>query len=214
MDNTQVALHKFAGLQQFLPDHTFEDVMEYIINYKVHLTITRPRTSILGNYRLPRNRFENHKITVNGNLNAYEFLITLLHELAHLLVFEKHGRSVKPHGQEWQEEYGEILVKFINRNIFPHDVEHLLIKTINKPAASCAGEKELIKALRKYNPNGENTLVVEDIAIGNFFKDKNEKVFRLEKKLRTRYVAIHVRTGKTYLFPSLYPVVKADNPKL
>ena len=75
------------SLSSFLPDGAYEGVAQYLQEYKVHLTVTRERKNILGNYR---NKIfdKNHRISVNGNLNKYSFLITLLHELAHLLAHE------------------------------------------------------------------------------------------------------------------------------
>ena len=68
-------------LEQFLPSGTGEAVLHYLHEYKVHLTIARERKSILGDYR-HRTHQQNHRISVNGNLNPYAFLVTLLHEIA------------------------------------------------------------------------------------------------------------------------------------
>ena len=76
-------------LNSFLPPGTYEPVEEYLRYYKIHLTVTQHRKSILGDYR-HRTDFKNHRISVNGSLNRYSFLITLLHETAHLLTFEKY----------------------------------------------------------------------------------------------------------------------------
>ncbi|HRG83972.1 MAG TPA: hypothetical protein PLO99_15735, partial [Chitinophagaceae bacterium] len=67
-------------LQHYLPPGTGEQVMTYLHQYKVHLTITRGRKTILGDYR-HRTNYDAHRISVNGNLNPFSFLITLLHEL-------------------------------------------------------------------------------------------------------------------------------------
>jgi hypothetical protein len=80
--------HPMQALAGFLPDKSFEQVLAYLHEYRVHLTITKQRKSVLGDYRHP-GRGANHRISINGNLNKYEFLITFLHELAHLLTFEK-----------------------------------------------------------------------------------------------------------------------------
>ena len=84
--------HPLHALAEYLPPNTFEPVAHYIKQYNVHLTITRERKTILGNYR-NAHRHQNHRITVNGNLNKYSFLITLLHELAHLLTYEKYAHQ-------------------------------------------------------------------------------------------------------------------------
>ncbi|HAD34265.1 MAG TPA: hypothetical protein DCF44_07170 [Chitinophagaceae bacterium] len=44
-------------------------------------------------------------MSVNGNLNSYHFLITLLHEIAHMLVWEQFRNRVKPHGLEWKHVF-------------------------------------------------------------------------------------------------------------
>ena len=84
-------------LQSYLPNGSFDEVLQYLQHYKVHLTITRQRQSILGDYR-HAHEGKTHRISVNGNLNQYAFLITLLHELAHLFTYERFGHRVMAHG--------------------------------------------------------------------------------------------------------------------
>src|SRR5258706_1455112 len=107
-----------SGLATFLPDGCLPPVISYLQQYKVHLTVTRERKTILGNYR---NKIsdKNHRITVNGNLNKYSFLITLLHELGHLLAYEKFGHRIAPHGPQWKNEYAKIITVFLQQKIFP-----------------------------------------------------------------------------------------------
>src|SRR5690349_6371391 len=114
-------------LQDYLPPGTYEPVLEYLRQYHVHLTVARERKSILGDYR-HRTHHQNHRISVNGNLNKYAFLITLLHELAHLLTFEKFGNRVSAHGREWKTVFGQLLAQFIEHNIFPADIKNTLIQ--------------------------------------------------------------------------------------
>src|ERR1044071_1829719 len=95
-------------LQQFLPPNTYDAVLQYLQFYKVHLTVARERKSILGDYR-HRTHHANHRISVNGNLNPYSFLVTLLHELAHLLTFEQYGNRIPPHGREWKSIFAKLL---------------------------------------------------------------------------------------------------------
>src|SRR5687768_1167838 len=98
-------------LERYLPPGTLEPVTRYLQEYKVHLTITRERKSILGDYR-HRTHHANHRISINSTLNKYAFLITLLHELGHLLTFEKFGNRVQSHGKEWKMIFGGLLQQF------------------------------------------------------------------------------------------------------
>jgi SprT protein len=139
-------------LNSFLPAGTYNAVEEYLRFYKIHLTVTRHRKSILGDYR-HRTHFSNHRISVNGSLNRYAFLITLLHEIAHLLTFEKHSNRVMAHGTEWKTIYASLLKQFVENKIFPADIEKELLSSLKNPAASSCAEDDLIRVLRKYDTN-------------------------------------------------------------
>jgi SprT protein len=99
---------EFSALADYLPDGCLEAVLEYIYLHKVQLTITKARGSILGDYRHPYNG-KGHRISVNGDLNKYTFFVTLLHEIAHLITFEQHGRKAIAHGKEWKTNFGKLL---------------------------------------------------------------------------------------------------------
>src|SRR5215204_4864556 len=116
-----------SHLEQYLPPNTLSAVTNYLNFYHVHLTMARERKSILGDYR-HRTHGKNHRISVNGNLNIYSFLITLLHELAHLLTFEKFGNKVQSHGKEWKAIFGLLLDRFIKQDVFPPDIKHVLMQ--------------------------------------------------------------------------------------
>jgi SprT protein len=192
-------------LQSYLPAGAYEEVAHYLHHYKVQLTITRERKSILGDYR---HSFadKNHRISVNGNLNSYSFLITLLHELAHLFTYERFGHRVSAHGTEWKNEYGKILSQFLLKKIFPADIEKVLLKTLKNPAASSCADDSLLRVLRKYDPAKEGTILVETLPQGTLFKIKGERIFRKEEKVRKRYRCVEVKTGKVYLFSPVYEV--------
>jgi SprT protein len=192
-------------LQSYLPAGSYEEVAHYLHHYKVQLTITRERKTILGDYR---HSFadKNHRISVNGNLNSYSFLITLLHELAHLFTYERFGHRVSAHGAEWKNEYGKILAQFLSKKIFPADIEKVLLKTLKNPAASSCADDSLLRVLRKYDPQKEGTLLVEILPQGTLFKIKGDRIFRKEEKVRKRYRCVEVKTGKVYLFSPVYEV--------
>jgi len=198
-------------LQSFLPEGSLDDVMEYLHNHKVHLTITRQRKSVLGDYR-NKHFDKNHRITVNGNLNQYSFLITLLHEIAHLLTFELHGHRIQPHGKEWKHEYGKLLATFLRKNIFPDEIKKALIRTLHNPGASSCSDIEVTRVLRKFDESllgtGEtsNKLFVEELPMGEHFKTDDNRVFLKGKKRRTRFECLEISTGKLYLFSAIYEV--------
>jgi len=196
-------------LKSYIPEESFEDVLFYIQHYKVHLTITRQRQSILGDYR-HAHEGKAHRISINGNLNQYSFLITLLHELAHLFTYERFGHRVFAHGTEWKQEFGKILSQFLLKKIFPDDIEAALLRTLKNPAASSCGDEHLLRVLRAYDPKKEGQLAVEQVAPGALFAIKGGRIFKKGEKIRKRYKCIEVATGKWYLFSGLYEVKVVD----
>ncbi len=192
-------------LNSFLPDGCFVEVSNYLKHYQVHLTISRERQSILGNYR---NKVfdKNHRISVNGNLNKYSFLITLLHELAHLLANLKYGHRIQAHGKQWKEEYAGILTEFIRKNIFPDEIEKLLMQSLKNPAATTCAEPQLIRALKMYDIKKNGYYFVEELPVGSLFKVNSGSVFKKGEKIRKRFKCIEVSTKKVYLFSPVYEV--------
>jgi hypothetical protein len=198
--------HPLNALNSYLPDGAFEPVIDLINQYKVHLTVTKARKSVLGDYR---HAFQgaNHKISVNGNLNKYEFLVTLLHELAHLLCYELYRNRVDAHGKEWKSIYGQLLAQFIQKGIFPDDIKKALSKTLLNPAATANGETKLLLVLRKYNTvQKEGIALVANIAEGVLFESLNGKIFKRGKKRRIRIECVEVATGQVYSFSALTEV--------
>lgn len=195
-----------SALQEYLPPNTMEEVLAYLQFYHVHLTVARDRKSILGDYR-HRTHASNHRISVNGNLNKYAFLITLLHELAHLLTFEKYGNRVASHGKEWKAIFGQLLARFIENNIFPDDIRHALLQSLHNPAASSCADELLLRTLKKYDANKGHLVFVEEVATGLLFKTHDGRVFRKGEKIRKRFRCEEVATKRIYLFSPVYECV-------
>lgn len=68
--------------------------------YQFDFVAAKPRRTRLGDFRAQLGYRE--RITVNVNLNPYNFLITYLHEVAHLEVYRKYKRRQPPHGKAWK----------------------------------------------------------------------------------------------------------------
>ena len=76
-------------LLKYLPEHSVNLCFELIKTNGVHLKIVNERQTRHGDYR--KGISGKHEITVNSSLNKYRFLITLVHEISHLVAFEKFG---------------------------------------------------------------------------------------------------------------------------
>jgi predicted SprT family Zn-dependent metalloprotease len=197
----------FEALKHYLPEGTFDLLMPLILHYKVHLVVTRERQTKLGDYRNAHTG-KNHRITVNGNLNRFAFLITLIHELAHLLTFEQFGHRVAPHGHEWKRIYGNLLKDFLSAGTFPQDIANELVSILHNPAASSCAEDGLSRVLRKYDTHKRHLHLVEELEIGERFVIKGGRLFERGVQLRKRIRCIEIISGKIYLFSPLYEVKK------
>lgn len=194
-----------SHLQEFLPPGTYEPVLSYLRQYKVHLTVARERKSLLGDYR-HRTHHSNHRISVNGNLNKFSFLITLLHELAHLVTFEQFGNKVQSHGKEWKIIYGQFLHQFILHKVFPQDIEEELQRSLKNPAATSCAEDGLLRILRRYDLVKNNHRLVEDLPLKSLFQTSDGRIFQKGPQLRKRFKCVEVNTGRVYLFSPVYEV--------
>jgi hypothetical protein len=121
-------------LAKFLPDHAIKPAFELIVTHGVHLKIVNERATRHGDYR--KGHSGKHEITVNGSLNKYRFLITLIHEIAHLVAFEKYGRNIKPHGHEWKHTFQQLMVPYIRPEIFPTNYYLYWLDILGTPASS------------------------------------------------------------------------------
>lgn len=195
-----------AALAAYLPEACFGPVVAYIHHHKIYLTVTRQRRSILGDFRHATHD-DHHRISINGDLNKYEFLLTFLHELAHLITFEQYRNQVEPHGKEWKANFGILLKEFLGMGVFPPVIASALRKTVANPAATANGETELLAILRRFDPvKKEGVVSVGQLPDGAEFLTENGRRFRKIGKRRKRYECIETATGRRYSFSELSEV--------
>ena len=93
---------KFRELiRKYVPEKSVNYCVDTWVSNPFSFKVTRKRTSKIGDYRF-NPKSGNHEITVNGNLNKYAFLMTFLHEVAHLIQQVKHQNNKPPHGRVWK----------------------------------------------------------------------------------------------------------------
>ena len=185
-------------LQKYLPAHAVQTCFELIKDNHVHLKIVNERLTRHGDYRKDAQGY--HLITVNASLNKYRFLITLIHEIAHLVAFEKFGRNIKPHGSEWKYTFQQLMVPFIRPEIFPHQLLPLLARHFRNPKASSDTDATLSLALKQYDEKVSDKNYIFELPIGAKFRIHNGKVFKKIALRIKRYECIELQTGRVYLF--------------
>lgn len=184
-------------LEKYLPDHSVDMCFELIKINHVHLKIVNERVTRHGDYRKDAQGF--HLITVNASLNKYRFLMTLIHEIAHLVAFEKYGRNIKPHGDEWKLTFQRMMVPFIRPEIFPNQLLPLLARHFRNPKASSDTDATLSLALKQFDPVNDKNYIFE-IPYGSVFRIHNGKIFKKVALRLKRYECQEVSSGRVYLF--------------
>ena len=196
-----------AALEPFLPKDSVDLACQMLRAYPHHLEITPPRSTKLGDFTAdPRGK--RHVLTVNGNLNQYAFLITLMHELAHLICYLEHRDVVKPHGQEWKSHFKKTLGPFLRRGAFPEDVAKAISNYLSNPSASTCSDIPLSKTLAKYDRNSHpDVKLLDDIPThSKFVYGRDRRVFVKGERLRTRYRCFEEGTRYEYLFSPLVKI--------
>lgn len=191
------------AIRPFVPEGTAEMLANQVIKYRCQLTIARERKTKAGDYRHPWGKY-GHRISVNGSLNQYAFLITFVHEMAHLVNWEKHRNKVLPHGKEWKQAFKEEMQPFLTEDIFPKDILRVLEKHMRDPKSATVRDQELVRALRSYDEPNEQ-LMLDEIPEGAVF-ELGKRVFQKGEKLRKRYRCKEVGTNKMYLISGIAEV--------
>lgn len=184
-------------LAKYIPTAAVNPVFELIKRHNVHLKIVNERVTRHGDYKKLTNG--GHQITVNANLNKYRFLITLVHEIAHLVAFTDYGRNIKPHGKEWKHVFQQLMLPFIRPEIFPSSLLPLLAIHFKNPKASSDTDSKLSLGLKAYDPPNDKNYIFE-IPYGGTFRLYNGKMFKRGNKRVKRYECLELSTGRIYLF--------------
>jgi len=193
-------------LKQHLPPKSIEYCTELSKQYSFELSLSFDRKSKFGHYKYwPQTK--THIISINRGLSQPLFLITFIHELAHLDVMLHYGRRVKPHGKEWKNTFRSLLAPVLSPSIFEQNLLSALAIHLKKPKATLSADPVLWGTL--FPSASTNTLAVKDIEVGSSFVFKN-RVFKKIKTRRTRALCFESKSGNNYLIPLLASIDKVD----
>ena len=197
-------------LKRYFPEAAVPMVAEAYMKSRFQLKFKKPRNSKLGDFRPPQGDKGICCITLNGNLNPYQMLVTFVHELAHYLVHVNYPRKrLEPHGDEWKQTFTQLLLPYLKPDIFPDDVIAALKRHLQHIKASSGADQNLAKVMKRYdsNPLGEKSLTVDDLPEGTVFQLKNGMSFRKGPKRRTRYQCECLDNGRTYSVSGLSEII-------
>ncbi|KIC61772.1 SprT-like domain-containing protein [Chryseobacterium taiwanense] len=191
------------SLEKYLPQNTLAYLKKWFSDYYIHIKITRDRSSKLGDYRkLPD---KSHEITINSTLSPQLFFFVLTHELAHLIAFEKYGRRISPHGNEWKHTFREMLLESVE--VYEDELKPIIIKFSKSPKANFMASPDLVKFFHSGNSADDNSCYIEEIETGGFFVYQNQKYLQ-EGLIKKNYLCKNLVTGRKYSFKPLARVEK------
>lgn len=198
-------------LSKYMPVSAAPIISQWIVNSGCLFRISKHRTSKFGDYRPPYGK-HGHRISVNHNLNPYAFLITTIHEFAHLKTWNTYKNKAKPHGNEWKANFRHLMQPFIQKGIFPNDVEAALVHYMNNPAASSCTDLGLFRVLKQHDIQKNGAQTVEKLPENAIFTLKNGRVFQRKEKIRKRYRCVELQTQRIYLFSPIAEVTVLEYP--
>lgn len=187
-------------LQAHVPDNALHYCFQLWNETPFQLKITRTRQTKVGDFTSKKS-IAHPRITLNQELNPYLFLITYIHEVAHLRVHMRYGNGVDPHGEEWKSRFRELLEPILNQNVFAEDIFAELQRHMVNPKASSFGDTALTKVLRRYDKDAGQYATLSDIPEGSVFRFQG-KFFKKGKTRRTRVLCHEVKTKRHYLVPA------------
>lgn len=189
-------------LRAHLPATSWPVVLEWLREDPVIVTVHRPRTTKLGDFRAARGT-QPHRITVNSDLNQYAFLVVLVHEFAHHNVVVRTGRWHQPHGPEWKEEYKRLMRPFLTTVVFPPDLLTAVhLHLLKAPATSCTDQR-LMRALRRYDATPRRSL--EDLPQHAIFRMRG-KLYVKGERIRKRYKCRCLHDRRNWLIDAMAEV--------
>jgi hypothetical protein len=200
------ALEKFSlVISKYVPEPSMNYCLSLWVEHPFHFKVTKRRQTKHGDYLYnPKNH--SHSITINGNLNPYDFLITYIHEVAHQRNQLKHGPRIPPHGSLWKMEFTTLMGPLLIPDIFPPDLLIPLKRHMLNPKATLHADASLTKTLKKYNGHQEEGKVyLEEIKTGHNFLF-NQRVYKKLEVRRTRALCRDTLSGRKYFIPELAEV--------
>ncbi|MES2680424.1 MAG: SprT-like domain-containing protein [Bacteroidota bacterium] len=191
-------------LRKYVPEQSVALIAEWIIKYDFKLKIKKERSTRLGDYTSPHNGL-NHTITINHNLNRYSFLITLVHEVAHLVTYNQYKNTVNPHGKEWKQNFQILIQPFLTTDIFPLEVFSALRMYMKNPAASSCSDMNLLKTLKLHDEQSD-IIFIEYLPPNALFLYNGSRIFQKGERVRKRFKCREISSGSVYLFNPLTEV--------
>lgn len=182
-------------LSTYIPKNATKLVLEILLEHPIPIKIVNNRATKHGDFKIKKNG--KAQITINNSLNEYQFLLTLIHEIAHFTTFKKY-KGVQPHGIEWKRSFQHLMLPFLQPSIFPQQLLPYLANYLKNPKASTGSDVQLTYQLKQFDTPSDKNIIIE-LELGSLFS-YNNKTYKKGNTRRTRIECLELNSKKTYLF--------------
>ena len=189
-----VQLHSL--LEKHVPPGAIPYCLRLWQEYPFEFRLRKKRISKVGDFTCPRGKTP--RITINQDSHPYLFLLTYVHEVAHLVVHSQQGWKPEAHGQEWKETFRNLMTPLMHQEIFPDDLLHVLKDHMIQPKASSFSDSTLTRVLRQYDEKLKTSMLLSEIPEGSIF-GLHGRWFTKGKLKRTRVLCRELKTKRNYL---------------
>ena len=189
----------FTILQTHVPASTLDYCFTLWRASPFELKITKSRQTKVGDFTSRRTK-RHPRITLNIDLNAFLFLVTYVHEVAHLRVYLVFGAREDPHGERWKTTFTDLMLPLLWESVFPEEILHALRRHMINPKASSFADTDLTLAFRKFDKNA-NQMVLSQVPDGSIFRLQG-RYFKKGKLRRTRVLCRELQSKRDYLVPA------------
>lgn len=198
-------------ISRILADHVPEASYAYCFQlwkqFQFEFKLRKSRVTKVGDFtcypgKVPR-------ITINHDIDPYLFLITYVHEVAHLEVHLNHGNRIVSHGREWKNTFQKLMEPIINEEVFPPVLLNGLKKHLKNPKASTFSDSHFTKLLRTFDVRQQNVILLSQLPEGSVFGFQG-KWFKKGKLRRTRVECKELKSRHNYLVPADVPITMAQ----
>ncbi|MFI5220798.1 MAG: SprT-like domain-containing protein [Bacteroidia bacterium] len=193
-------------LKKYLPPAALGYCSELIMKNNLHLHIEVERKNKLGDFSPHLGK--GNRISINHNLNPYDFLITFAHELAHFIAHQKYGPDHQSHGKEWKQEFKNCMRPMVMKKFFPPQISVPLIRHMQNPKYTHTADVTLMKALMLFDKD-KNFILLEQLKEGQLFKmsKRSKVILKKGEENKTYYNCEAVETQKKYLVHCIAKVI-------
>lgn len=181
-----------AALKPHLPLEWHSSVERLLGETPMLIRVVKARKTKRGDHRLGESK-SHSVITIDASGNAWQFAVTLLHEIAHAQVTHGVDGRVLPHGREWKAAFRGLLLAHVAH--FPAELREPLLEYARNPLYSTNSHPRLAVALRRYD--GDPGTIVSELAEGQAFS-LDGKVVLIKGKLRRTWFLCRSTDGRMF----------------